>query len=410
MKYTLVYVSFVSALLGPLSLAQGENALMIGDNSIVAMVNKPEGHLQLWKAGSVKPEWTLKIATQGGLQSSVAAMALRSDGKIVVVERHGAILIIGPDGKVSSEKTPAYEYIKLNVEAGAANWSEWDQQVETVSRTAAAFVSKDATQLNLVPNERPSVRRMSVDDIVSQPNSVFFLTNYFDFMFKDNNIVFWRKNDNSPIKTSGKWKVDVRHPTTLAVCKDWLMVGSEEGIINFVPETGDPTKAILRQVSKQDRDQRSILDAGCLGPNLAYTVSEDASRQILIWDLDTQAVVSSVSADKFGHPGIALAGVPAKSGTQFLSVGDIDIRLWSIQNKKLKLVSRYYPETREIMFTGAARSSGDFVVWDGETFWQIPSNGGPAVYFGGKKKVAQMKPCFSKPDDEDKCWSVKDPR
>ena len=407
MRYTLIYVSFVSVLFVPLSLAQGENALIIGDNSIIAMVNNREGRLQLWKAGSEKPEWTLETTTQGGLQSSVAAAALRSNGKILVVERHGAILIIGPDGKISSKKTPAYEYIKLKAEFGAVNWSEWDQHVETVSRTAAAFVSKDATQLYLVPNERPSVRRMSVDDIMSQPDSVFFLTNYFDFMFKDNNIVFWQKNNNSPIKTNGKWKVDVRHPTALAVCKGWLILGSEEGTINFIPEIGDSTQASLRQVSKQDNVHRSILDAGCLGPNLAYTVSEDASKQMLLWDLDTQAVVSSVGADNSGHPGIALAGVAAKSGAQFLSLGDFDIRLWSIQNKKLKLVSRYYPETSEIMFTGAALASGDFVVWDGESFWQIPSDGGPAFYYGGKKKAARMKPCFSKPNDEDKCWSVK---
>ena len=390
---------------------QGGSALVMGDGSIVAVVNNLEGHLQLWKTGAEKPEWTFQLTARGGLQSSVAAMALRSNGEILVVERYGRVLSINRGGRVSSQKTPAYEYIQLTVEVKDVDWSQWDQQVETVGRTAGVFVSEDAKQLYLVPNERSRTRKVSVDKVLNQPNSVVFLTDYFEFMFKDKNIMIWRKNGEHPITVGRTWTggESVYHPTALAVCKGWLIIGTEKGVVNFIPETGDPTSERFRQVSNQDKTYRSILDAGCLGPNLAYTVSEDASNQIQIWDLDTRAAVSWVGADHLGHPGVALAGVAAKSGAQLLSLGDFDVRLWSIENKKLKLISKYYPETRKQIFAGVALLSGDFIVWDGVRFWKIPRNGGPAVYYAGKK-VEAMVACSSDTTDEIKCWSVARPQ
>lgn len=410
MRYLFTCGVLVGTLLGAFSPAQCGSAVMLKDGSIVALVNNREGHLQSWKAGSEKPEWTFELTTQGGMQSSVAAMAVRANGEILVIERYGSIFTIRPNGKSSPQKTPAYEYIKLNEEFTEDVMSNWTEHVDKVGRTAAALVTPSAAHLYLVPNERSSVRRLSVDHVLEEPDSVFFLTNYFDFMFKDNNIVFWQKNDNRPVKIDRTWNLDGLHPTTLTVCGGWLIVGSKEGSVKFIPETGDATKVRLRQVvSKQDNDYRSILDIGCLGSNLAYTVSEDASNQLLLWNLDTQAVVSSMDAGNFGHRGMAFVGVPSKSGSHLLTLGDADIRLWSIDNNKLKLVSRYYPETKEAMFTGLTLSSGDFVAWDGETFWRVPFHGGPAAYYAGKRKAGQMKSCFLQPDDEDKCWSVKGP-
>lgn len=406
MRYFLTCGVLVGTLLGALSPAQCGSAVMLKDGSIVAIANNQEGHLQLWKAGSEKPEWTIELTTQGGLQSSVAAIALRGNGEILVIERFGSILTIKPNGKASPQKTPAYEYIKLKGEFSEDILSNWKSHVETVGRTAAAVVSQDAKQLYLVPNELASVRRLSVDQIWKQPNSVFFLTDFFDFMFQDNNIVFTQKNPERPVKIDKTWGVDKLHPTSLAVCGEWLIVGSKEGAVKFIPETGDSAKARLRQVSKQENADRSILDVGCIGPNLAYSVSEDASSQVLLWDLDNQGVVSSMHAGNFGHRGMAFVGVASRSGSHLLTLGEPDIRLWAIENRKLKLVSRYYPETKEPLFTGLPLSSGDFVVWDGQTFWRIPSNGGPPVYYAGKKPARQMKPCYSKEDQEIKCWSV----
>ena len=257
----------------------------MGNGSMVAVVNNLEGHLQLWKAGAEEPEWTFQLTARGGLQSNVAAMALRSNGEILVVERYGRVLTIGPDGRVSSQKTPAYEYVQLKVEFGDFDRSQWDQQVERVGGTAGAFLSEDAKLLYLVPDERARIRKVSVDKMLNQPGSAVFLTDYFEIMFKNSNIVFWEKNDNHSIAIGGTWtggEQSLHHPTALAVCKGWLIIGSEKGTVVFIPETGDPTKERLRQVSKQDTTYRSILDAGCLGPNLAYTVSEDASNQIQI--------------------------------------------------------------------------------------------------------------------------------
>lgn len=407
MRALLTCCVLVGSLFGTLSLALGGNAVMLGDGSIVAMVNNREGHLQSWKAGSEKPEWTFELKAKGGMQSKVAAMAAQANDEILVIERYGSVFTIKPNGKASPRKTPAYEYIKLNREFTKEIMSNWDEHVDKVSRTAAAAVSQNAEYLYLVPNERSSVRKLSTEDILKEPNSVFFLTDFFEFMFADNNIVFLQKNDNRPIKVDHTWGLEGLHPTSLAVCKGWIIVGSAQGAVKFIPETGDVTKARFRQVSRKDGNY-SILDAGCLGSNLAYTVSADFGNQLLLWDLDTQVAISS-STDSSGHPSVALVGVASKSGSHLLTLGDFDIRLWSIENKKLKLVSIYLPETKEWMLTALALSSGEFVVWDGETFWRVPSHGGPAAYYAGKKKAGQMKPCFSEPDNKVKCWSVKGP-
>jgi hypothetical protein len=374
------------------------------DGSIVAEV---KGQLQLWIPGAEKPAWTFQLKKLGtyNFQPHVAAMAIRSTGEILIVERQGRVISINRGGSTSSVKTPAYEYVQLAVEVQDVDWSQWDQYVESVSSTGGAFASEDGEHLYLVPNERSRIRKISVNDILSQPGKVVFLTDFFEFMFKDKNIVSWRKSDYHPIAIGGTWDADIHHPTAMAVCKGWVVVGTEEGIVHFVPEYGKSINALRREASRKDTESRSILDTGCIGPNLAYTVSEDFKNQILIWDLNTGAVVSSAADDRQGHPGMALAVIAPKSGTELLSLGDFDIRLWSIEKGELKLVSRYYPGTQTLMHSGATLLSGDFVVWDGTRFWQIPRKGGPAVYYAGEKANA-MKKCDLNPTDGIQCWTL----
>jgi len=376
------------------------------NGGVVALVDNQKGHLQLWKPGEEEPEWTLQIKPESGFQSKIAAMALRSDEEILVVERRGRVLTISSDGRVLSQKIPAYEYVQLSVEFQDVDWSQWENHVEKVAGTAGAFLAEDDTQLYLVADVGERISKVSVDEMLRYPGNTVFLSDGFYFMFKDKNSAFWKKHEGRSIAINGAWNgtwtEGLHYPSALAVCNGWLIVGYEEGTVNFIPEAIDPTKEKLRRVSKQDAKDRSILDAGCLGPNLAYTISEDASNQIQIWDLKTAAAVSWVNSS-IGHPGLALAGIAAKSGMQLLSLGDFDVRLWSIENKKMKLLSRYYPKTPKLMLTGAALLSGDFVVWYGTRFWKIPHDGGPATYYAGKR-VETMKECDST-ITEIKCWS-----
>ena len=165
MRCLFTWVTAISILLVALTAAEGGSAVMLGDGSIVALVNNRGGHLQFWKAGSDKPEWTFKLTGQGGFQSSVAAMALRANGEILVIERYGGIFTITPNGKASPKKTPAYEYIKLKEEFTKEIMSNWAEHVDKVGRTAAAALSQNAKTLHLVPNEISSVRQLSVDEI-----------------------------------------------------------------------------------------------------------------------------------------------------------------------------------------------------------------------------------------------------
>jgi len=81
--------------------------------------------------------------------------------------------------------------------------------------------------------------------------------------------------------------------------------------------------------------------------------------------------------------------VASASGKQLLSLGDGDVRLWSVENKQLKLIAKHFLNGRtEIQaFATVALKSGDFVFWDGAHLWRYPGDGGtPTLYAGSKLK------------------------
>ena len=370
------------------SAAHGASAVVMRDGKSVAVATE-DGELLLWSAGNEKPKWKLKIGGFGtGVLSRVADMALRPNGNILLVERCGAILQVSPDGKVISEKWPAYEYVRLAVEMPAVNWTKWGDQLEKLGCTAAANFSKDAQYLYLVADKWSIARKVPVEALLKQPDERVFLGDTLVFQFKDRNFTI-SKSIGKPLLDTGKgWLVgDHVLPTALAACEGILVAGVDEGTVFFIPEVGDQIKEQrFRQVGDPNRDTRSVLYAGCLGGGMAYTVSFDTGNgQIQLWDLKTKAAVHSVGFGSGGHPGMAFSAIASRSGKQLLSVGDGDVRLWTVEDAHLKLVAKYFHNDgfRNRSFAAAALDSGDFVFWHGGRLWKYLATGGDPVLYAG---------------------------
>jgi hypothetical protein len=209
--------------------------------------------------------------------------------------------------------------------------------------------------------------------------------------FKDQNITMGYGIGPLPFEVR-TWAIDVHeHATTMAVCSGTTIAGSKEGLVVFIPETGDyqdqEKEQRIRQVGNPEYDSRNILDVGCLG-HMAYTVSIDAGHgQIQLWDLETKAASHWVGIDSGGHPGMAFVAVGSKSGDQLLSLGDLDVRLWAVKNGQLKLVAKHFVSgsAQSQAFAAAALDSGDFIYWDGARIWKYPGNGGDPTLYAGKK-------------------------
>jgi hypothetical protein len=221
-------------------------------------------------------------------------------------------------------------------------------------------------------------------------NSMLTLSDDITFQFKDHNLTVTNKlNEPMSLKLAGSWAAeDTFQPSALAACNGWVLVGSVEGYVEFIAEENSSDKEHrIRQVGDQKRETRGILDAGCVGDNFAFTVSFDTGHgQIQLWDMATQAATSWVGLGSNGHPGMAYAAVPSRDGTKLLSLGDGDVRLWAISNKKLTLVSKYYLDSDQEsqIFSAVCLESGDFIFSDGRRLWRIPANGGEKSLYAGR--------------------------
>lgn len=379
------------------------NSAVAIDNDSVVVSDEVEGRLMLFKRGAHPPQWVVGMQRGNWPHSRVATTSRLPDGTILVAERHGPIRILSSDGTVLDERTPMYEFVKLSVPMEERDNNKLRDQVEYVGTTSAAFVSADKKSIFLIADHRSIPRKVAINTLLGYRDALVPLTDALVFMFKDENLVSWERMDVEKVPLEGEWVRGSYAATALAACEDQLIVGTNEGVVYFISEHGDSSDFRVRQISKAKGDV-SVLDAGCLANSLAFTVSYDAGNQVQLWDLKTKTALSFVAAGKLGHPGIALAGVPGASGQTLMTLGDFDVRLWSVEARTLKLLSRYYPGTKEPIQSGAALPSGDFVFWDGRSLWSVPHSGAAAEYYAGQA-VDRMESCGER--ELVRCWSAK---
>lgn len=369
---------------------EAASALVLpGDQAVV--VATEDGRLQFWEQGAEEPRWTLRIGGIAlGARSTVADMARRPNGEIIVVERAGAINLISAAGKLLIRKQPIFEYIQLNVEFSDVDWSDWGKQIAVVARTSAAYITPDAKFIYLVPDAWSVVVKIPVDEFLASKDDLVSTSNNLVFQFVDRNFTVVRKIGALRIPVTVRWPVgESLSATALAVCRGTMIAGTEEGRVAFAPEVGDQVAdGRLRVVAKENDGIRSILDAGCLGINHAYTVSFDAGNgQLQLWDLKTKSALDWVGLESGGHPGMAFAAVPSKSGATLLSIGDGDVRLWNVGGQKLRLIAKHYPRMRgrHRSFAAAALGGGGFLYWDGARILRLTESGEEPLLFAGRR-------------------------
>lgn len=383
-------VIFVVLFFGVSPAAEAASALVMQDRSSIAIASEG-GKLQLWAQGEAQPRWSLPIGGVGaGARSRVASLNLLPSGNIMLVERLGDILIIGTNGELVSRYRPIYEYIRLNVDIDKVDWTHWGGQVDSVARTSASFVSDDLRYLYLVPDQWATVRKLAIDDLLKQPSGTIQLTDTLVFQFKDRNITIERKLD-PPKFDIGKnnWIVgNQTEATALTACGGWIIGGNADGTVYFVPETGDvKSDQRIRQVGKPGQEPRSILDAICLSADLAATVSFDTGNgQIQLWDMKTKIATSTVGYSTGGHPGMAYTITRSADAKELISIGDGDLRRWSISNNKLSLLNKYFLPSleRQQNFAVVALDGGGFAFWDGDRIMKVPAGGSEPIYYAGR--------------------------
>jgi len=369
--------------------ADAASAAVMNDGSSV-VVGTYDGELLLWKRGEKEPQWSIK--TRGfspGAQSAIAAVAVLPDDTVIVVERDGNIFTASPTGRVLLALRPFYGYVRLKPDFPHADLQHWGRQVDYISTTRAAFITDNKRYLYLVPNEYATIHKILLQDILQQRDSMATLNEFIAFQFKDHNFTVTQKTEPPSLRSEGEWVPETTfQPSALAACDGWVIVGSVEGYVEFIPEDLNKKKdRRIRQVGDQKADTRSVLDAGCIGENLAYTVSFDTGHgQIQLWDISKQIATSWVGLDSDGHPGMAYVAVPSRDGTRLMSLGDGDVRLWAVDNNKLSLVSKYYLDERSEnqIFSAVALASGDFVFSSGPRLWLVPADGGDKRLYAGR--------------------------
>jgi WD40 repeat protein len=205
------------------------------------------------------------------------------------------------------------------------------------------------------------------------------------------------KPPSKPITHLGTWGTweGLKEVTALASCSGTLIAGGADGYVGLLQESAADSQDLrLRQVGEGSEGIRSILDAGCLNNEYAYTVSFEAGHgQIQLWNLLRRTASSWVGSDTKGHPGMAFVAVPSAKGDLLLSTGDHDVRLWDVTAGKLNLkVSHFFDVSEPQSFAAGALKDGDFVYWDGSRLWRIPSSGALPILYAGPALANKAPP------------------
>jgi hypothetical protein len=130
-------------------------------------------------------------------------------------------------------------------------------------------------------------------------------------------------------------------PTMIFQCSSYLIVGTVAGALYFVPLNSSGSDVVRRQVGKstpQDPKSEPIFDGGCLGNDSAYTIGIASRGQVILCYLKDLKIADHVNYnDDRGHPGLAEIGERGQAPTEFMSIGDLDIRYWDTSSKTLSL-------------------------------------------------------------------------
>lgn len=371
--------------------ASGNRVAILGQTGMV-IVGTEKGELQLWEKGQSRPQWTLR--TQGigsGTQSPISLLREFGVGRILLVERLGRVMLIdASDPKKQTSKLPIMAWIKLGVDRGDVDWQHWDTQLEAIDRVAAAAADQRGRLLFSSIRE-PVVFRIELTPFFEQPDDAVTVADLRRFFFKDENFGVNVKGEHVPFAEMLLLPTYERErQSALAICGAKTIVGTDGGTVYFVPTEGDwHTDGRMRRLRSDGEPEwgSGVLDAGCLGSGLAYTITSPGSfGQVQLWDLETGALIDKVDTDEDGFPLFTFQAVASTDGKRLLGLGDTHLHVWSVENRHLVVLGRQLTGPLGNHRAAAALPDGDFLLFDGERLWTLTADGKSKTLFAGEQE------------------------
>jgi hypothetical protein len=380
---------------GAISSTAAANQLAILKEPNAVVVATAKGELQLWEKSAPQPRWS--FPTNGlALQSESPIALLRDygDGRILFVERFGRVMLVDPRRpQKATIKLPIMEWIKLGVNVVDTDWKNWGKQVEAIDRVAAAAADEHGNLLISSAHE-PALFQIKLAEFFDTRDSAVMLSNWRSMFFADENFVMERKVDDTPVSFAKKLVLptDERaRQTAVAICGAKTIIGTNDGTVYFLPTEGNWKEEFRMRRLRGDRDRiTSVLDVGCLGSTLAYTVTVPGQYgQVQLWDLQKNVLVDSVDTDGNGLPLYTYRAIPSADGRRLLALGDTHLRVWSVETGHLVQLGRQLMASFDDLSAATALLDGDFLLFDGYRLWTVSADGKSKTLFAGKPEVTK---------------------
>lgn len=350
------------------------------------MVATASGELLRWDQGSAKPQWRVGLSgIKSGPGSPIALLAQLRDGDILIVERHGRVLRINPaDPTKVSAKAAMMQWMRLKVDFTEADPNRLRDQLMAIDAPGAAFLD-EKEKIFLASSHEPVVFRVDPTGFFGVEGSLVPVADLRRTFYKDNNFVVVSRQKQVPYaKTFSLPTEDRGILTAIAVCSGGAIVGTDSGSVFVLPGEESWRDGRMRDLA-QDDEKPIVLDAGCLTGGIAFTiVSPETGKQIQLWDLDRAIELHSV--DDEGGPLYTYSGVASVDGKRVLSVSDLGLRVWSVENRQLTLLGKQFLQNTENTFSAGALADGGFMYWDGGAVWSLSSDGRRKSWFAGSRK------------------------
>ena len=352
---------------------------------LVPVENGSKSSLEQWSPGNETPDWTLAIrGVNVAARSAVAAMAELPDGKVLVVERQGGVFIVDAEGRQTARKQIIYQGLK--VENLTENLAAWSDHIVGAERTSAAAISGD--NVILASTDEAYVVSVAINRILAAQSDTVFLGGGWYLRNADGPETIWLRYDEPYLEAETFFfgENSSRAVSAVTICGKTLIAGHEDGTLTFQSYPAHDQESLrIRRIHDDGTEFQSILDVGCIGTDLAFSVTwYGAHGQAQVWDLSSMALIDEFGIGSTAHPGMAYSAVASADAAHLMTVGDLDIRLWTIKNAKLGFMATHWLHTPSTTsYSGAALPTGDFLAWDGVRIWQIPPDGrAPRVYAG----------------------------
>lgn len=351
------------------------------------IVATASGQLQRWDEGHATPTWSLALrGRRSGPGSSIALLAQLGDGHILAVERYGRILRIDPnDPSKMVAKTALMAWMRVKVDLSQYDPVKLAEQLMDIDRPSAAAVDSKE-RLLLTSSHEESAFRVELEDFFKSPESVVPIAEHRRMFFKDNNFVVdtvtgpvsFAKQFILPSEEKGRMNA-------VAACSDKIFIGTDNGTVVVVPSEGSWESGRTRDLADNGK-KPAFLDAGCLADGLAFTiVTPETGRQIELWDRTKGTEVNSVDTDGGAGPLFTFQGVASSDGKRILAISDLGLRVWSIEDRRLKLLGKQTLDNLNNQFSGGALPNGSFVFWDGGRVWMLSADGNTKSQYAGPK-------------------------